>query len=402
MGKSLLKSKMIMELNEKIQQGNNQAMEEFLCEIKSNGAPLVERIDGDSENSLVTYVYKQHEDIENILLIHIDEFENYLENKMERLVGTDLWYKTYKMNNELRFSYKFSVNDALDDDFEKRASNLEYDKLNKNKLVFKDSEGIVDRIDSYVIMPSAKEQFWIKERNDTSKGVLYKHKYHSKKLDNYRSVWVYTPFGYTQENTEYGFLLLTDGDAYINVLSATTVLDKLIVDKKIPPIVTIFVDSNDDRYKELTCNDTFVDFLTEEIVPWVRDNYAISCKPEQAIIGGSSLGGLTATYVGLKKCEVFGNVLSQSGSYWYKPEGSKEDNWLSSKFREIDKLPLKFYLNVGVLEHKDMMIDTNITLRDTLRDKGYTVQFEEFKSGHDYLSWGETLANGLISLIGTK
>ncbi|HAK41571.1 MAG TPA: hypothetical protein DCM59_01045, partial [Clostridium sp.] len=87
-------------------------------------------------------------------------------------------------------------------------------------------------------------------------------------------------------------------------------------------------------------------------------NYNISNKACEAIIGGLSLGGLTATYLGLKHSEVFGNVLSQSGSYWYKPkdyDGYEPDCWINTEFKAIDKLPLKFYLNVGVLEHKEGM-----------------------------------------------
>jgi enterochelin esterase-like enzyme len=48
------------------------------------------------------------------------------------------------------------------------------------------------------------------------------------------------------------------------------------------------------------------------------------------------------------------------------------------------------------------MIGTNIKLKDVLISKGYTVDFEYFNSGHDYLSWGETLANSLISLVGIE
>ena len=46
------------------------------------------------------------------------------------------------------------------------------------------------------------------------------------------------------------------------------------------------------------------------------------------------------------------------------------------------------------------MQDTNINLKDTLKDLGYEVFFEEFGSGHDYLCWGEYLARGLIYLLG--
>jgi len=157
------------------------------------------------------------------------------------------------------------------------------------------------------------------------------------------------------------------------------------------------------RDKELSCDDTFGDMIVKELLPWIRNNYNISSQADEAIIGGLSLGGLTASYLGLKHSEVFGNVLSQSGSYWYKPkdyDGYEPDCWISTEFKTIDKLPLKFYLNVGVLEHKEGMIGTNNILKDVLIEKGYDVYFEYFNSGHDYLSWGETLANGLISLIG--
>ena len=116
-----------------------------------------------------------------------------------------------------------------------------------------------------------------------------------------------------------------------------------------------------------------------------------------------SLGGLLASYIGLKHSNIFGNILSQSGSYWYKPEDSSEASnscWLCSKYSTTERLPLKFYLNIGVLEEEDTMIGTNRMLRDLLISKGYDVTYEEFKGGHDYLCWGETLAKGLISLIG--
>lgn len=69
---------------------------------------------------------------------------------------------------------------------------------------------------------------------------------------------------------------------------------------------------------------------------------------------------------------------------------------------KVKKLALKFYLDMGVLETKYKFIDTNINLRDTLISKGYHVDFQWFNGGHDYLSWGETLAHGLTSLIGIR
>lgn len=62
-------------------------------------------------------------------------------------------------------------------------------------------------------------------------------------------------------------------------------------------------------------------------------------------------------------------------------------------------ISLNFYLNVGVLENKEGMISTNIKLKDALISKGYTVDFEYFNSGHDYLSWWETLGISIILMI---
>lgn len=114
---------------------------------------------------------------------------------------------------------------------------------------------------------------------------------------------------------------------------------------------------------------------------------------------GVSLGGLASTYIGYKNPNIFGNVLSQSGSYRY------DDQWLTKKFEESERLPIKFYLNAGLLEDapydtEPIMMEVINNMRDLLIKKGYEVSYENFPSGHDYLSWGETLGTGLIELIG--
>lgn len=405
MEKSLLKNKTIMELEQKLQQGDHEALKNFLGAIEAKGSPLIEEVEGDLENDLITFVYKPEEHLENVVFIPPVGMRNLLENKMEKLLETNLWYITYKARNDIRFSYYFSPNDSFDDDWQKRQDNLVHDRFNNNIQVFKGEKGKKDILRSYVVMPKAKEHVWTNERKDAPKGTLHEHNFHSESLEKCRRVRIYTPYEYNKDNEPYRFLVLTDGDEYINILSAVTVLDNLIADEKILPVVAIFIDSTETRMEELKCSDTFGDIVVKELIPWIRDRYNISNKADEAVIGGLSLGGLTATYLGLKYSEVFRNVLSQSGSYWYKPEsykGDEGDCWLSTQFEAIDKLPLKFYLNVGILETKDRMIDTNIKLRDALIEKGYTVDFEYFNSGHDYLCWGETLANGLISLIGIK
>jgi enterochelin esterase family protein len=40
-------------------------------------------------------------------------------------------------------------------------------------------------------------------------------------------------------------------------------------------------------------------------------------------------------------------------------------------------------------------------MRDVSLAKGYEVHYQQFNSGHDYLNWRGTLADGLIALAGT-
>ena len=132
------------------------------------------------------------------------------------------------------------------------------------------------------------------------------------------------------------------------------------------------------------------------------------------VVGGSSFGGLAATCAGLSHPQTFGNILAQSGSYWWTPPQSDnssdsatdpEPNWIAKQFIASPKQPLRFYLDAGSEEidlsgNGNSILLTSRNLRDVLLAKGYDVHFQEFAGGHDYLSWRGTFAEGLIVLAG--
>jgi enterochelin esterase family protein len=126
---------------------------------------------------------------------------------------------------------------------------------------------------------------------------------------------------------------------------------------------------------------------------------------------------------------VFGNVLSQSGAFWWSPEHNggvcggrcpekrgrrpdpdsedsrTEGNWLVQQFITSRKLPVRFYLEAGTFEvDKDgtggNILEATRTLRDVLRAKGYEVHYQQSVNGHSDLSWRGTFADGLIALLG--
>jgi enterochelin esterase-like enzyme len=211
----------------------------------------------------------------------------------------------------------------------------------------------------------------------------------------------------TASGERYPLLVVFDGGAYVSTVPAPIILDNLSAKKLIPPMVAIMLGnaSGTSRATELACSAPFSDFLAKEAVPWMRDNYHATSDAVRTLVGGSSYGGLAAVYAALRHSEVFGAVLSQSGSFWWAPDDDPEAEWLTRQFIASPKLPVRFFLEVGLMEagptphNGPSQVVVNRHMRDVLIAKGYTVRYREFNGGHEYLNWRGSFTDGLLSLI---
>ena len=119
-------------------------------------------------------------------------------------------------------------------------------------------------------------------------------------------------------------------------------------------------------------------------------------------------GALAATYTALKNPDLFGNVLSQSGSYWWWPQWqatgiriTDDAGALIRQYNEAAPRRIRFYMETGTWEG-DVMLEPNRKFRDVLLGKGYDVQYEERIGGHDYVRWRDSLSEGLRRLLGKQ
>ncbi|HSE23341.1 MAG TPA: alpha/beta hydrolase-fold protein [Pyrinomonadaceae bacterium] len=409
-------------LRDQLKSGDRKALDNFWREITESGAPIIERVPGNDSDMLVTMLWRGGEETRNVFVFRLGD----VSKPMTRLLDTDLWYKTFRLQKGARFIYQLATN--LPDPKEWRgvsrfAGAVRNDPLNPHQYVERWNEFNPYEVTffSAVELPSAEPQSWIVVRPKVPTGRVQRDKFTSKLLGNERPIWIYTPHGYAAGKKPYGLLVLSDGGLYVNTARVATTLDNLIAAGLIPPLVAVMVE-NPDRWRELSCNSAYADFLAQEIVPWARANYHATDRPEQTIIGGTSLGGLQAACVGLKHSEVFGNVLSQSGDFKWKPDGEKEWEWVNRQFAASPRLPLRFSFEAGLLEGtwwwRDLMLQqpnappanlidptflaTNRNLRDTLQSKGYSVHYTEFNGNHGLFNWRGTLANHLIALVGIK
>ncbi|MHA1924742.1 MAG: alpha/beta hydrolase-fold protein [Candidatus Thorarchaeota archaeon] len=406
-------------LRQELQRGNNNALKDFWQEVVTQGTPLIEPIAGDSERSWLTFLWQAKGDLNGVSVISL--VTGLSDNKMARLMDTDLWYRTCQVRNDLRATYQLEPDDPRvpfknGEDMLSRFARYKHDPFNPVTFVFeKDEEDPepFELIRSVIEMPEAPAQPWIVSRDDVSKGRVELHRLRSNILDNERRVWVYTPPGYdTKQDVEYGLVILFDGPSYADKVPTPTILDNLLASGLVPPMVAVFPDSLgvNIRIRELILHSPFNKFLAKELLPWIRENYSVTKNPVKVIVGGASAGGLAAAYAGLEHPELFGNILSQSGAFSFGRPSEEGYEWITRQFAMKEKLPLKFYLDAGSLETKSLrdigdapnLILANRNLVSVLQEKGYPVHYHEFSGGHDYISWRGTFSEGLLSLVGTE
>jgi enterochelin esterase-like enzyme len=408
----------IAHLQQELAAGNQAALTAFWEEVKVAGTPLIEPLEGDETQTLATFLWQDPGNTENVVLLAEFAGMDLAKNQLTPLVGSDLWYRSERIPRDTRTSYRLAPNDSLvplsevpPAERRARMAHWQVDPLNPRVFVFPKDEEDPDDVEiavSLLELPGAPPQPWSSRQAAVPAGRVEVHRFRSTILGNERRVWLYTPPGYSPQGGPYHLLVLFDGWAYIDVVPTHHILDNLLAAGKLPPFVAVIPDSltPETRSRELPCYPPFMAFLTQELLPWVQQHYAVTADPSKTVVGGASFGGLAAAFAALTHPERFGAVLSQSGSFWWKPAGAQEHEWLTRQFALTPQLPLRFYLDVGLFEkgptpdNGPAQLVCNRHMRDVLQAKGYEVEYVEYSGGHNYICWRGSLADGLLALGG--
>src|SRR5581483_4358745 len=171
-------------------------------------------------------------------------------------------------------------------------------------------------------------------------GQVERTRLKSQVLGNERPLSIYTPARPDASSQPSSLLILFDRWVYAHVLPTCAMLDQLIAQGSIPPTLVVMVGhpNKDARLRELPCYPPFVDFLARELLPWIRQRFQVSFPPARTVAGGMSYGGVAAAYAGLRYPELFGNVLAQSGSLSWQPEGQQEYEWVARQLASSPRL----------------------------------------------------------------
>jgi len=394
-----IESPRLAALAQTLAQGGTTAA--FWEEIQRQGTPLVEP--ATATHDRITFLWRGAE--RNVRLFGGPSTDH---AQLARLGDSDVWYVSFVVPKTARLSYRLApdVPELPGTGMARRRAILATAQADPHNLKIYPERGI-DAFQTYSVLElaDAPPQPWVEPRAGVPAGTVQALELRSDILGNTRKIHVYRPAGWQPGGPDNHVLVLFDAGAYLGRVPTPTILDNMIAAGVIAPTAALLIDNPtaDSRARELPPNPDFADFLARELMPWARKQ-GIAAPAARTVIGGSSYGGLASSYAALRHPEVFGNVLSQSGSYWWAPPGD-EDQWLTRQFVAVRKLPVRFFLGAGLFESgrggQPGILETNRHLRDVLRAKGYWVTHREVAGGHDYLSWRGTLSDGLLALIGT-
>lgn len=172
---------------------------------------------------------------------------------------------------------------------------------------------------------------------------------------------IYVPKQYDGK-TPAALMVFQDGHAYVNPngqFRATVVMDNLIAEKAMPVTIGVFIDPGhkgslpdnrgwkptpQNRSVEYdTLSDDYAQFLIDELLPEVKQDYKITDDPELRAIGGISSGGICAWTVAWERPDSFRKVLSHVGSFVNIRGGHN----YPAIIRKTDRKPIRVFLQDG-------------------------------------------------------
>jgi enterochelin esterase family protein len=243
-------------------------------------------------------------------------------------------------------------------------------------------------------------------------GRLGEHRLRSEHLGDERRVWVHESVGVDEPGVVPALLVVFDGGIYAHLMHTPEQVDAMVVAGELPPVITLYCHYADDtsRNRELACRDDFADFVVHELVPWAAGQWTFTTDPARSIVLGSSLGGLSAGWLGFRHPERFRNVVAQSVPWAWWPEhdqgveGVEGTGWLATRWAEHGPRDTIVYTEMGSFE-TGLAPDGISALEHThrfvrqLRELGVDVDEQGYSGGHDYLCWRATFARALRSIV---
>ncbi len=248
-------------------------------------------------------------------------------------------------------------------------------------------------------------------RADIPHGEIKAVQYDSKSLGTHRQVRVYTPPGYSADK-KYPVLYLLHGIGgndreWIQACHADVVIDNLLADGKIQPMIMVFPNGNAsvtaDAVGEFAGEGAgaprggpggfdgwgkpFEDDLIKDIIPLIESKYSVFTDKEHRALAGLSMGGGQTLNIGLVHPETFAYVGGFSSAPNTREFGGMSADKLLPDPETAKKLKL-LWLACG---NKDGLIRVSQGVHKMLKEKEVPHVWNVDAHAHDTTEWANNL-----------
>lgn len=243
-----------------------------------------------------------------------------------------------------------------------------------------------------------------KSREGIERGKLERVDYESKTVGAKRWMQVYTPAGYSKDK-KYPVLYLLHGiggnerEEWAKDGVANVVLDNLIADKKIEPMIVVLPNGN------ATTNTAggglgggggraggfggwgkpFEDDLIKDIIPFMESHYSVKADRESRALAGLSMGGGQSLNIGLGNLEMFAWV----GGFSSAPNTKPSAELVPDPEKATQQLKL-LYVSCG---NKDGLIRISQGVHAYFKEKNVPHIWHVDEHAHDFEHWKKGLYN---------
>lgn len=289
---------------------------------------------------------------------------------MKKSCGEEnFFYKTYLIPSDSRMNYVFIVDG-------------QYKLDEANPRIAATASGP----NSEAVMPKFINNPILNFRSEIAHGSLDSLTFASKDTSlKSRQIEIYIPAGY-ENLSDLPSVYVFNGFEALKFGEYKNVLDNLIADKSIVPIIAIFiqpVDAMDEFANDKRRN--FSNAVCNELVPLIDGSYKTSKDPMKRAMMGNSYSGNLAFSTVLEHTDLFLNVASQSLiERWLRPVLESESG------KKVFPKELKAYIDYGIFEYngpQGNLISSIRSISGAIKSYGIKHPLVVYHDGHSWQNW---------------
>ncbi len=248
---------------------------------------------------------------------------------------------------------------------------------------------------NYFHMPGSRPTPLARRRPGVPRGTVIRRQVESgmRIIGSKRDVYLYQP----PTEVPVPLLVVYDGPDYLRRGKLVNIVDNLIAQERMRPVaMALAQNAGADRHVEYACADSTLAFLTDRLLPLAKAHLSLldaDAHPGAFGVMGASMGGLMALYTSLRMPQIFGKALCQAGAYRFWGQ----DGAVFPLVQHMPRPEVKLWLDCGRM---DFLLEANRQMAGLLEEKGYDFEYHENGGAHNYATWRDAYAPGLVYLFG--